>query len=36
MNPFRHLLMTSAHQAPLGTWIMSGIPLVAEAVNHLT
>ena len=34
MNPFRHLLMTSAHQAPLGTWIMSGSPLVAEAVGH--
>jgi 2-keto-3-deoxy-L-rhamnonate aldolase RhmA len=34
MNPFRHLLMTAKHHAPLGTWIMSGSPLVAEAVGH--
>ena len=34
MNPFRHLLMTSAHQPPLGTWIMSASPIVAEAIGH--
>jgi 2-keto-3-deoxy-L-rhamnonate aldolase RhmA len=34
MNPFRHLLMTAGHQAPLGTWILSASPLVAEAVGH--
>jgi 2-keto-3-deoxy-L-rhamnonate aldolase RhmA len=34
MNTFRHLLMSAGHQAPLGTWIMSGSPIVAEAVGH--
>ena len=34
MNPFRHLLISSGAQRPLGTWILSTSPIVAEAVGH--
>jgi 2-keto-3-deoxy-L-rhamnonate aldolase RhmA len=34
MNPFRQLLRSSGATAPLGTWIMSASPLVAEAMGH--
>jgi 2-keto-3-deoxy-L-rhamnonate aldolase RhmA len=34
MNPFRQLLRASGSQIPIGTWIMSASPLVAEAVGH--
>jgi 2-dehydro-3-deoxyglucarate aldolase len=34
MNPFRHLLMAAGHHTPIGTWIMSASPIVAEAVGH--
>lgn len=34
MNPFRNLLRMSAKHTPIGTWIMSASPLVAEAVGH--
>lgn len=34
MNPFRHLLRAAGSQPPVGTWIMSASPLVAEAVGH--
>jgi 2-keto-3-deoxy-L-rhamnonate aldolase RhmA len=34
MNPFRHLLMATGHHTPIGTWIMSASPIVAEAVGH--
>ncbi len=34
MNPFRHLLLRAGHQQPLGTWLMSGSPIVAEALGH--
>ncbi|HET9822175.1 MAG TPA: aldolase/citrate lyase family protein [Burkholderiaceae bacterium] len=34
MNPLRQLLMSSGHQAPLGTWIMAASPLVTEAMGH--
>ena len=34
MNPFRQLLRTAAAHTPLGTWILSASPLVAEAVGH--
>ena len=34
MNPFRHLLRSAGSQPPIGTWIMSASPLVAEAVGH--
>ena len=34
MNPFRHLLKAAGHAAPVGTWIMSASPIVAEAVGH--
>jgi 2-keto-3-deoxy-L-rhamnonate aldolase RhmA len=34
MNPFRQLLRSAGSQPPLGTWIMSASPLVAEAVGH--
>jgi 2-keto-3-deoxy-L-rhamnonate aldolase RhmA len=33
MNAFRHLLMASGHQPPIGTWISSASPIVAEAVG---
>jgi len=34
MNAFRHLLMASGHQHPIGTWIMSASPIIAEAMGH--
>jgi len=34
MNAFRQLLQSAGSQPPLGTWIMSASPLVAEAVGH--
>ncbi len=33
-NPFRQLLKASGSHPPIGTWIMSASPLVAEAVGH--
>jgi len=33
MNPFRRLLNSSGSQPPIGTWIMSASPIVAEAVG---
>lgn len=34
MNTFRHLLLASGHQPPIGTWISSASPLIAEAMGH--
>jgi 2-keto-3-deoxy-L-rhamnonate aldolase RhmA len=34
MNPFRHLLMAAGNHPPIGTWIMSASPIVAEAMGH--
>jgi 2-keto-3-deoxy-L-rhamnonate aldolase RhmA len=34
MNPFKQLLARAAERTPVGTWIMSASPLVAEAVGH--
>jgi len=34
MNPLRQLLMSAGPRAPLGTWVMSASPIVAEAVGH--
>ena len=34
MNPFRQLLISSGAQRPLGTWLLSASPMVAEAVGH--
>jgi 2-keto-3-deoxy-L-rhamnonate aldolase RhmA len=34
MNPLRQLLRASGAHSPLGTWIMSASPLVAEAMGH--
>jgi 2-keto-3-deoxy-L-rhamnonate aldolase RhmA len=34
MNPFRNLMNSTGHQSPIGTWVMSASPLVAEAVGH--
>jgi 2-dehydro-3-deoxyglucarate aldolase len=34
MNPFRHLLRAAGAHPPVGTWIMSASPLVAEATGH--
>jgi 2-keto-3-deoxy-L-rhamnonate aldolase RhmA len=34
MNAFKQLLRGSGALAPLGTWIMSASPLVAEAMGH--
>jgi len=34
MNPFRQLLKAAGSHSPLGTWIMSASPIVAEAVGH--
>lgn len=33
MNPFHQLLMSSGSHPPIGTWIMSGSALVAEALG---
>jgi 2-keto-3-deoxy-L-rhamnonate aldolase RhmA len=34
MNAFSNLLRTASKNTPIGTWIMSASPLVAEAVGH--
>lgn len=34
MNPFRDLMQSAAGRAPLGTWLMSGSPIVAEAMGR--
>ncbi|HEU0204139.1 MAG TPA: aldolase/citrate lyase family protein [Burkholderiaceae bacterium] len=34
MNAFRQLLSSAAAQPPIGTWIMSASPIIAEAVGH--
>jgi 2-keto-3-deoxy-L-rhamnonate aldolase RhmA len=34
MNAFRQLLRSRGAQAPLGTWIMSASPIVAEAMGY--
>jgi 2-dehydro-3-deoxyglucarate aldolase len=34
MNPFRQLLQAADMSPPLGTWLSSASPLVAEAVGH--
>ena len=34
MNAFRHLLKAAGAHPPVGTWIVSASPLVAEAVGH--
>ncbi len=34
MNPFKHLLERSGGQPPIGTWLLSGSPLLAEAAGH--
>ncbi len=34
MNPFQQLLAARATKVPVGTWIMSASPLVAEAIGH--
>lgn len=34
MNPFRQLIRAAGHHAPIGTWISSASPVVAEAVGH--
>ena len=33
MNPFRQLLRALASHAPIGTWMMSASPIVAEAIG---
>lgn len=33
-SPFRQLIRRSGTQPPLGTWIMSASPIVAEAIGH--
>jgi 2-keto-3-deoxy-L-rhamnonate aldolase RhmA len=33
MNPFTHLLQQRATRVPIGTWVMSASPIVAEAVG---
>lgn len=35
MNPFRHLLLAAGSHPPIGTWLVSGSPLVAEALGHV-
>jgi 2-keto-3-deoxy-L-rhamnonate aldolase RhmA len=34
MNPLRQLLLSAGAHAPLGTWVMSASPIVAEAIGH--
>jgi len=34
MNPFRQLIKSAGNHPPIGTWIMSASPIVAEAVGH--
>ena len=33
MNPFQQLLASAGTAPPVGTWIMSASPLVAEAIG---
>ena len=33
MNPFQQLLATRAQKVPIGTWVMSASPIVAEAIG---
>ena len=34
MNPFRQMLRAAGGKPPIGTWISSASPIVAEAVGH--
>ena len=34
MNPFQQLLAQRAARVPIGTWVMSASPIVAEAIGH--
>ena len=34
MNAFRQLLGAAGQHTPIGTWIMSASPIVAEALGH--
>ena len=34
MNPFQQLLVQRATRVPIGTWVMSASPIVAEAIGH--
>lgn len=34
MNPFRQLLRSAGSKPPIGTWISSASPIVAEAMGH--
>nr|WP_297357530.1 aldolase/citrate lyase family protein [uncultured Caldimonas sp.] len=34
MNPFKHLLKSAGSHPPVGTWILSADPIVAEAIGH--
>ena len=34
MNPFQDLLAARGSRVPIGTWIMSASPIVAEAIGH--
>jgi 2-keto-3-deoxy-L-rhamnonate aldolase RhmA len=34
MNPFRQLLRARDAKPPVGTWVMSASPIVAEAIGH--
>lgn len=34
MNAFKHLLKAAGSHPPVGTWVMSASPLVAEAMGH--
>jgi len=34
MNGFKQLLKAAGHHPPVGTWILSASPIVAEAVGH--
>lgn len=34
MNPFKHLLKRAGSQPPVGTWLLSASPLLAEAAGH--
>jgi 2-keto-3-deoxy-L-rhamnonate aldolase RhmA len=34
MNPFRQLMLAAGSKPPIGTWISSASPIVAEAMGH--
>lgn len=34
MNPFRQLIRAAGNRVPIGTWISSASPIVAEAMGH--